>query len=65
MSKLKVEIAKKTIGTKDYRARRLDNCHANIVRFALLGRTAKTATERKFCRDMIDMYVKRYNWYLR
>ena len=65
MSKLKSEIARKTIGLKDYKTRRLDACHANVVHFATLERSARTVTEKKFCQDMIEMYVKRYNWYLR
>lgn len=65
MSKFRIEIARKTIGLKDYRTRRLDTCHANIVHFATLEQSAKTITEKRFCQDMINMYIKRYNWYLK
>ena len=65
MTKLKTEIARKTIGLSDYKARRLDLCHDSIVRYTMMEQFAKTITEKKFCRAMVNMYVKRYNWYLR
>lgn len=61
----KATIARKTILLPDYNAKRLDQCHLEIVRYYCKGKVATTSTERKFCRDMVEMYQKRYNWYLK
>ncbi len=61
----KATIARKTILLPDYKAKRLDQCHLEIVRYYCKGKVATTSTERKFCRDMVEMYQKRYNWYLK
>lgn len=61
----KARIARRTILLPDYKTKRMDSCHAEIRHYATLELSAKTATEKRFCRDMIEMYLKRYNWYLK
>ena len=63
--RMKAQIARRTINLPDYKARRLDYCNSQIIYFCSKLRMANTITEKNFCRDMIEMYVKRYNWYLR
>lgn len=62
---MKTAIARKTIQLPDYNAKRLDQCHMEIVRYYCKGKVATTQTERKFCQQMVEMYKKRYNWYLK
>ena len=59
------EIARRTTTLPDYATRRLHDCHGEIVHYATLERTATTLAEKRFCHEMIEMYLKRYNWYLK
>lgn len=62
---MRTAIARKTIQLPDYNAKRLDQCHMEIVRYYCKEKAATTIAERKFCQQMVEMYKKRYNWYLK
>lgn len=51
--------------TLEYKSARLDKYNNLIVHYFLREKTATTVTEKKFCRKMIEMYLKRYQWYLK
>lgn len=48
----------------DYITRRMDKCHAEIVKYCGMSTHATTASERRLCDEMVRMYKKRYEWYI-
>lgn len=65
MRDLIYKMLRSQIMTTEYKSKRLDKCNAKIVNYFLRGKYATTSAERKFCNDMVEMYKKRYNWYLK
>ena len=59
-----VKIARKMIASSEYRAKRLDRIHREIVYWACNESVCNTMPQRQLCRRMQDMYVKRYKYYL-
>lgn len=65
MTPVKVKIARREIERPDHAARRLQKLNLDICYFLSRRNAATTTTERRFYSDMLDIYVKRYNWYLK
>lgn len=62
---IKQRLARRIINQSDYKTRRLSACNSDIIFYNERMRGATTSTEKKFCADMIAMYRKRYDWYLK
>ena len=60
----KTKLARHIIGQPDYKAKRLMACNSDIIHYSHLMHSATTGVEKKFCSDMVDIYRKRYDWYL-
>lgn len=65
MKTLEVKIARRLINSDHYRPKRMDEMSIQIAHWMTSEKVSRTTTERQFCREMRDMYVKRYNWYVR
>ena len=61
----KTRLARHVIRQSVYKTKRLMACNSDIIRYSHLMRNATTGVEKKFCSDMVDMYRKRYDWYLK
>lgn len=65
MKTFEVKIARSVIKSDSYRQKRMREMSLNISHWMISEGVSHTTTERRFCRKMKDMYVKRYNWYVR
>ena len=61
----KTTLCRRMIASGGYRSQRLDQMNLELRHWAAVREAATTVTEREFCCSMIEMYLKRYIWYLR
>jgi hypothetical protein len=61
---MKLKRAKLVILSKDYSISRADKMNDKVQHWKLMLRDATTTTEKKFCISMIEMYLKRYTYYI-
>lgn len=62
---VKVKYIKKKIATEGYYGERLDNMNTEIQSWISSYKEANTKVERDFCHLMINMYLKRYQFYVK
>ena len=61
---IKLRRAKAIISDKEYSIGRADRMNDKIQHWKMMLRDATTTTEKKFCTSMIEMYLKRYTYYI-
>lgn len=61
---VKLKRAKTVISNKDYSIERADRMNDKVQHWKIMLRDATTTTEKKFCISMIEMYLKRYTYYI-
>lgn len=64
LDKFKISYCRKKIGEKQYTLDRANLMSIQIFRWKSLEKSAKTTRERTLCRLMLNMYLKRYIYYL-
>lgn len=64
MNPLELKIARKTIASRDYRARRMEKLNREIAYWMTCEATSNSSRHREYCRKTQQMYLKRYEYYL-
>lgn len=64
MNAIEVKIARKAIASPEYRSKRMDQMNREIVYWVACESVSNTARQRGFCREMQQMFMKRYQYYL-
>lgn len=65
MKTIKVKIARSFINSPQYRNQRLSQMNEEISHWVGKERYVSTTRERDFCHRMQQMFLKRYQWYLK
>ena len=65
MNVIKVKMARSFISSPKYRNQRLSQMNEQISHWVEKERYISTTRERDFCHTMQEMYLKRYQWYLK
>lgn len=61
---MKIKYLKKLINDKEYYLKRTDSIENKIYQWKSYCNNATTSIERECCRKMIDMYLKRFIYYI-
>lgn len=61
---MRLKRAKILILDRDYPISRADSMNDKVQHWKSMLKDAKTTTEKKFCINMIGMYLKRYLYYV-
>lgn len=64
LTSLKIQRLRKLISSKEYCFERLNDMSAQIQYWKRSEKNAKTVTGRNYCHLMVNMYLKRYQFYL-
>lgn len=64
MNAIHTKIARRTIGTSEYRMKRMDKINREIAYWMSSEDASNTSVQREFCRKMQQMFLKRYQYYL-
>lgn len=65
MTTIQVKIARSFINSPKCRSKRLSQMNEEISRWVEKERYVSTARERDFCHKMQQMFLKRYQWYIK
>lgn len=64
MTPFEVKLAKRAIASSEYRSRRLDRIHREILYWVANEAVSNTSRQKQLCAEMQEMYIKRYKYYL-
>lgn len=64
LNTLKVKYIKKTIAEEGYKLQRLNEMNGKIQYWMMSEKHTNTAAGRTYCNMMVDMYMKRYQYYI-
>lgn len=64
MKTFEARLARKAIGSTNYKVKRMDQINREISYWISNEKNSTTARQRDFCREMQQMYLKRYQYYL-
>lgn len=65
MKTIQVKIARSFINSPKCRGKRLSQMNEEISRWVEKERYVSTSRERDFCHKMQQMFLKRYQWYIK
>lgn len=61
---LKVKFIRRTIKQDDYNLQRLNDMNGKVQYWVLSQQHANTTAGRNYCNMMVNMYMKRYQYYI-
>lgn len=61
---LKIKYLRKTISSEEYNIQRLNDMNGKVQYWILSQKHANTVAGRNFCSLMVNMYMKRYQYYI-
>lgn len=62
--KFKYKYIKQLLISKDYPRKRMETMNSKIVHWMDNKADCNTEKERQFCKEMCEMYERRYRWYI-
>lgn len=65
MKAFEFKMARKAIASSEYKIRRMEQLHRTIAHWVSCEKSANTARYRDFCRNMQQVYFKRYSYYVK
>lgn len=65
MNAIHTKFARKTIESSEYRSKRMDRINREIAYWMACESASNTTIQREFCQKMQQMFLKRYQYYLK
>lgn len=62
--KFKHRYIRRLLASKEYPKKRMETMNTNVLHWMANKADCNTEKERQFCREMSEMYEKRYSWYI-
>lgn len=65
MKAIQIKLARKHIASPGYRTQRMEQINRRITEWITAENTSNSNKMRQFCRDNQQMYLRRYEYYLK
>lgn len=65
MNAIHTKLARRSIESSEYRSKRMDKINREIIYWMACESASNTIIQRDFCRKMQQMFLKRYQYYLK